>query len=171
MEFSKKNKITFLKVFFYSLVILFIVCTYHENRIIKRELNAQQQQKIQLLEESMDKLSDLQDKLTIITAQQTTANVTVTFYHPQSRGINSDNDPGNTALMLKPVPGRTVALSTSLVRKGWLGKKIYIEGYGIFYCEDRMAPGLEGNRIDICANSLKEAYRKGRVKNVFAATI
>ena len=100
-----------------------------------------------------------------------TAFVTVTGYHPKSRGINSDSNPGMTATMTRPISGRTAALSTSLVRKGWLGKKIYVEGFGVFVCLDRMNVDLEGDRIDLCTGSLKDANKIGRNEDVFVSIV
>ena len=94
--------------------------------------------------------------------------VTVSFYHPASRGINSDNDPTNTAIMVTPTVGRTVAISNELFLLGWLGNKIYIEGYGIFYAEDRMSKSIKGKCLDICVGSKKIAFRQGKKLEVIA---
>jgi len=99
------------------------------------------------------------------------AYVTVTFYHPATGGINTDSDPSMTATMTKPRSGITIAISTSLVKKGWLGRNIYIDGYGMFIAEDRMNIGLKGDRIDVCAPTLAYALKKGRTHNVLACPI
>ncbi len=98
-------------------------------------------------------------------------NVTLTAYHPWSDGINSDGYPQKTATMTTPVVGRTCAISSGLVHKGWLGKKIYIEGMGVFKAEDRMNSSLSGLRIDLCMGSLEEALNFGKKKNILAATL
>ena len=103
--------------------------------------------------------------------QGNTTFVTVSFYHPESGGINSDGRPDKTCTMVKPVPGWTVAISTELVKAGWLGHKIYIEGFGVFEAQDRMATGLPGKKIDICIGSLKEALKEGIYTNVLAVRI
>lgn len=90
-----------------------------------------------------------------------TLNVTVTFYHPDSRGINSDSDPSKTALMVKPIVGKTIAISKELFDLGWLGKKIYIEGFGIRIASDRMNSNVQGKHIDICVASKEEAFKLG----------
>ncbi len=95
-----------------------------------------------------------------------TKDVTVTFYHPDSKGINSDSDPSKTATMTEPVAGRTVAISSELIEAGWLGSKIYIEGIGVFKAEDRMNTKLKGLRIDICVTSYKEAIKRGKLKKL-----
>lgn len=94
--------------------------------------------------------------------------VTVSFYHPASRGINSDSDHTNTAIMVTPIVGRTVAISDELFNLGWLGAKIYINGYGIFVAEDRMDETVKGKCLDICVNSEEEAFRRGRKYNIIA---
>jgi 3D (Asp-Asp-Asp) domain-containing protein len=106
-------------------------------------------------------------KLDIITK----ANVTLTGYHPWSNGINSDGYPWKTATMTMPVAGRTCAISSELVRKGWLGKKIYIEGVGVFQAEDRMNIRLNGLRIDLCMGSLEEALTFGKKENILAINL
>jgi len=97
--------------------------------------------------------------------------VTVTAYHPNSRGINSDAHPNKTALMKKPISGYTLAVSTELVELGWLGKKIYIDGWGVGRATDRMGKSVKGKRIDICAPSLKRAKKFGIKKNVLSIVL
>ncbi len=97
--------------------------------------------------------------------------VTLTGYHPWSNGINSDGYPQKTATMTAPVVGWTCAISSELVHKGWLGKKIYIEGIGVFKAEDRMNSRLNGLRIDLCMGSLEEALNFGKKKNILATTL
>ena len=90
----------------------------------------------------------------------------ITWYHPDSGGINTDGDPKHTATMTTPIAGRTIALSTALVKLGWLGKRIYIEGHGVFMAEDRMNTSIAGYRIDICAPDEAVAFSNGKVHNV-----
>ena len=97
--------------------------------------------------------------------------VTVTAYHPNSRGINSDAHPNKTALMRKPISGYTLAVSTELVELGWLGKKIYIDGWGVGRATDRMGRSVKGKRIDICAPSLKRAKKFGVKKDVLSIVL
>ena len=97
--------------------------------------------------------------------------ITVTAYHPNSRGINSDAHPNKTALMRKPISGYTLAVSTELVELGWLGKKIYIDGWGVGRATDRMGRSIKGKRIDICAPSLKVAKRFGVKKDVLSIVL
>ena len=87
--------------------------------------------------------------------------VTVSFYHPASRGINSDSDCKNTAIMRTPIVGRTAAVSKDLFDIGWFDSKVYIEGFGVFVMEDRMDSTIKGKQIDICVSSKKKALRLG----------
>lgn len=87
--------------------------------------------------------------------------VIVTAYHPPSKGINSDINPRNTALMKKPMPGWTLAVSKDLVDAGWLGKKVYIDGWGVGHATDRMSSKIKGKRIDVCFNTLRNAKQFG----------
>lgn len=97
--------------------------------------------------------------------------VTITFYHPPSGGINSDSDHNKTATMTMPVVGRTIAISDELFENGWLGAKIYIEGYGVFVAEDRMSKTIKGKCIDIVVKSKKEAINLGKVYNINAVLL
>ena len=97
--------------------------------------------------------------------------VTVTSNHPPSRGINSDKDPERVATMKKPVPGYTLAVSDELFNIGWLGKKIYIDGWGVGKATDRMDHTVKDKRIDICAPTLKWAKEFGIKKNVMAVIL
>ena len=97
--------------------------------------------------------------------------VTVTHYSPNDRGINSDSDPTNTATMSKPIPGKTIAISTELVRMGWLGRRIYIENKGMFIASDRLNVNIQGCQVDICVGSEKEAYKLGKKEDVFACVV
>lgn len=99
------------------------------------------------------------------------ANVTLTGYHPWSNGINSDGYPQTTATMTVPIAGWTCAISSELVDRGWLGKKIYIDGIGVFKAEDRMNCNLRGFRIDLCLGSLEQALNFGKKKNVLAINL
>jgi 3D (Asp-Asp-Asp) domain-containing protein len=101
----------------------------------------------------------------------TKAYVTLTGYHPWSNGINSDGYPQKTATMTTPIVGGTCALSSELVHRGWLGKKIYIEGLGVFKAEDRMNTSLNGLRIDLCMGSLEKALNFGKKINIFATIL
>ncbi len=96
------------------------------------------------------------------------ARVTLSFYHPKSKGINSDSDPSTTATMQKVVIGQTAAISNQLVSEGWLYKEIYIKGYGVFRADDKMGHTVKGRHIDIAVASLDEAYRKGKHQNILA---
>ena len=97
--------------------------------------------------------------------------VKVSFYHPASRGINSDSDHTKTATMTKPVVGRTVAISDELITLGWLGCKVYIRGYGVFWTEDKMKHDIIGKQIDICVGSRKQAIKLGIKPGVVAVRL
>ncbi len=96
----------------------------------------------------------------------TLVKVKVTYYCPWVRGTNSDSNPNRTALMTKPKPGYTIAISKALVDKGWLGHKVYVEGFGIGRIEDRMGKSIKGDCIDICVGTKEEAIKKGKRTNI-----
>jgi len=142
--------------------------TLHEELLIeKHRVVALKDTLIFIEEQHRRKVEALKTKY----EQEHQARVMVTFYHPATGGINTDGNPDMTATMTKPRSGITIAISTSLVEKGWLSRRIYIDGYGMFIAEDRMSTELKGNRIDICAPTLAYALKKGRIRNVLACPV
>lgn len=125
---------------------------------------------IDIISNQTETIANLEEKLS------RTQLVKVSFYHPASRGINSDSDPTNTATMRRPTVGRTIAISDELFNDGWLGFKIYIDRHGVFVAEDRMGVDENGNpikgkQIDICVSSEAEAFRLGIRHNVVAVKL
>jgi 3D (Asp-Asp-Asp) domain-containing protein len=88
--------------------------------------------------------------------------VTVTQYHYQK--------PSPTAILEKPVAGWTAAVSRELVHLGWMGRRIYLEGLGVFKVNDVMAESVEGCHVDIYAGSKDKAMKFGKRQSV-AATV
>ena len=76
------------------------------------------------------------------------SHVKFTFYLPKEGSRN-----GLTALGTRATPGRTVAVSRDLAKQGWLGRTVYIPGYGVRLVEDLMDKSIKGNRVDICMAS------------------
>ncbi|MFO7702314.1 MAG: hypothetical protein R6V37_04910 [Psychroflexus maritimus] len=72
-------------------------------------------------------------------------NATVTAYSPSPE--ETDSTPNQTAIMETPVIGYTCAVSRDL--KYLLGKRIYIEGLGVFEVNDVMHKRYE-KRVDLC---------------------
>jgi len=97
--------------------------------------------------------------------------VTLSAYHPPTRGINSDKNPKRTALMRKPKPGWTAACSDELAEMGWMGKKVYLKGYGVWKIEDKMNKSVKGKRLDLCAPTLKLANKFGIESAVLAVIL
>lgn len=100
----------------------------------------------------------------IHTAQNGTffEDVTVTAY--TAREEECDSTPHVTALMEKPVPGRTVAVSRDLMFA--LGKHVYIPGVGVRVVQDLMAPRFT-KRVDVLMPSVKMARTFGvQVKDI-----
>lgn len=95
--------------------------------------------------------------------------VTVTAY-TASRD-ECDEDPGNTAIMTKPVVGWTVAVSRDLLEEGWtFGRKVWIDGVGVREISDVMNEKWSG-RIDVLVGKKKDAKRFGRREGVVAVRI
>ena len=87
--------------------------------------------------------------------------VTVTFYTLSKS--ECDSTPYINALGKQPVIGRDVAVSRDLIYV--LGKRVYIEGFGVRKVTDLMNPRFK-NRVDILVSSKKQARRLGKIKNV-----
>ncbi len=79
-----------------------------------------------------------------------------------------DKDVRNTAIMQPPKPGWTVAVSRDL--KGWLGKRVYIEGFGIQLVNDLMHP-RHVQAVDILVGNVAQAKTVGVQKNVLVTLI
>jgi 3D (Asp-Asp-Asp) domain-containing protein len=89
--------------------------------------------------------------------------VTVTAYNPEED--QCDEDPYVTASMRRVRSG-TVAVSRDLFRQGWVfGRKIRIEGLGIFEINDLMNKRFS-NRIDVFMwdHNQAEAFGKRRAE-------
>lgn len=117
-----------------------------------------------------DNLIKIQKQIEKPTPPSKISKVTLTAYHPNSRGTNSDKNPRKTATMKRPLPGKTLAISTELFSLGWLNKQIYIDGWGVGKATDRMKSTVKGKRIDICFPTLKSAKEFG-IKNDVLAVI
>ena len=97
--------------------------------------------------------------------------IKVTGYHPASGGTNSDSNPLMTATMTPHKAGRTCAISTELVEAGWLGKEIYIEGFGMMIANDRLNKNIKGKQIDLCKGTLEQALAVGVNLDVLATLV
>jgi 3D (Asp-Asp-Asp) domain-containing protein len=87
--------------------------------------------------------------------------VTITAYTARSR--ECDATPNKTAMMIKPRPGRTIAVSRDLFDDGWtFGRSVYIAGLGVFVIEDLMHR-RHTRGIDILMGSAREANKFGKV--------
>lgn len=151
-------KINKLSVFAISTYVVFVLASVKfENQIIgiKNELKTVKEE-LQQIKQSLP-----------VNYQK----VTLTAYHPPSKGINADKDPNSTATMTRPIPGRTLAISKPLVKLGWLGKQIYIEGWGVGRATDRMGASIKDVRIDVCAPSLQYAKQFGIKRDVLAVVL
>lgn len=87
--------------------------------------------------------------------------VTLTAYTARSR--ECDETPEVTAMMVRPRPGRTIAVSRDLFDDGWtFGRSVYIAGLGVFVVEDLMHR-RHTQRIDILMGSVHEARQFGKI--------
>lgn len=87
--------------------------------------------------------------------------VTLTAYTARSR--ECDETPHVTAMMVKPRPGRTIAVSRDLFDDGWtFGRSVYIAGLGVYVIEDLMHK-RHTQRIDILMGTVREANKFGKI--------
>ena len=130
---------------------------YVDNSTIESELKYYKEYS-QDLEKCLGILLDLYKKLKIV-------EVDISCY---TNNVNEcDKDPNTTAINERPIPGRTCAVSRDLMYM--LGKKIYIEGLGVFKVNGEIrANDLMNKRysktIDICGPSKKWCKKFGRKK-------
>ncbi len=88
-------------------------------------------------------------------------NVTVTAY--TARPQETNNDPGNTSLMEKPIPGWTIATSRDL--SYMKGKRVWVEGHGVKKVNDTMNIRYE-ERIDVLVGNVQQAREIGIQEDV-----
>jgi len=172
------RKITLLEIITGIILLTIIIFLIIEN--VKRT-NENTNKSITSLTELQNKLQNINQELSQIRQQIEKANehfsktnhqkVTITAYHPPSKGINSDKTPNRTATMKRPIAGYTLAISDELFEMGWLGKRIYIDGWGVGKATDRMKSTVQGKRIDICAPTLKAAKKIGIRANILAVVL
>ena len=87
--------------------------------------------------------------------------VELTAYTARPEETNWDYT--NTAIMQEPIPGWTVAVSQDL--KYLLGKRVYIEGFGVRYVNDLMNVRYT-KRVDILVGDLGKARKIGLQKDI-----
>ena len=85
---------------------------------------------------------------------------TITAYTAHKSETN--NNPQLTAIMEKPIPGGTCAVSREFMH--WLGSRIYIERIGVRRVNDLMNKRFT-NRIDLCVPTKKDAKKFGKQKH------
>lgn len=101
----------------------------------------------------IDEIQDAfeQEKLT-----WTKLSLRITAYTPSKDETN--DDPNNTAIMERPIPGRTCAVSRDLLHL--LGKDIYIEDFGVRRVNDLMNARYEKS-IDLLVGNKSYAKQIG----------
>ena len=174
MEKSEFIPATIITLFLIIVVFIVVVVggdilsnSYNSIKDEVKQIKTMQKQIANIDKNTNEKLNNIETELNQLkNSNSRIVKVTVTFYCPAARGINSDSDHTKTATMTKPISGYTVAISKSLFEKGWLGCKIYVEGEGIFKIEDRMDKSIKGDCIDICIGTKKEALKKGKLYNI-----
>lgn len=164
-----KYHIIFILVLFTALSVYFMKAINTKNQEINQLTQTMADYNF-IISNQLVTITILEKQLSQTQLSQTQI-VKISFYHPKSRGINSDKNPNRTATMTRPIVGRTVAISNDLFNAGWLGSKIYINGFGVFKAEDRMSPNISGKQIDICVASRKRAMKLGIKHNIIAVKL
>ena len=130
------------------------------------ELNTQYSTEIKLLKQAnIELLNKLQLLENLMYTVQTNALVTLTHYSADT--YQTDNTPTITAFMVKVRIGY-IAVSRDLFKRGWTpGRKVYIEGKGVYIIADLMNK-RKGNWVDIFTNSDSDAKKAGIERGVVA---
>lgn len=114
--------------------------------------------KVVMLERELKNLKD-------VMSMQDVKKLTITAYSPTK--IETDDTPLITASMNKVRHG-IVAVSRDLFEQGWtFGKKVYIEGLGIFTIDDLMNKRFK-NRVDVFMWDSKKALKFGKKERTVA---
>lgn len=148
-------------------ILIIVFMLFSISYLIKKDnqvIEYLQEKNIELQNEKfilLDKIHSLQKtNARIIEAKINNANrindVKITAYSANER--QTDSTPNETALLDKPIPGWTCAVSRDLIHL--LGRKIYIEGRGIFLVNDVMN-SRHKKRIDICLGTEERAFAFG----------
>lgn len=85
-----------------------------------------------------------------------------------ARPEETNEDVERTAIMETPVPGLTVAVSRDLKR--WLGKRVYVKGFGVRLVSDLMHPRHEKS-IDLLVEDVATATEIGVKHDVLVTLI
>ncbi len=85
-----------------------------------------------------------------------------------ARPEEGNEDVNSTAVMTTPVPGLTAAVSRDL--KGWLGKRVYVKGFGVRLVSDLMHPRHEKS-IDLLVEDVDTATEIGVKHDVLVTLI
>lgn len=80
-----------------------------------------------------------------------------------NRVQETNEDPGNTATMERPVVGGTCAVSRDLMH--WLGGRVYIEGIGVRRVNDLMHSRFEQS-LDLFMGTVEEAREFGKQRKM-----
>jgi len=125
----------------------------------KQEIIAEYEELIEATREVKRQLkAENESLLLVVSAYRLSTTYNVTMYGYTAREKETNNDPTNTAIMEKPIPGWTIAVSHDL--KFLLGKRVYIPGRGVFYANDLMNE-RHTMSIDILFGTVEEAKRFG----------
>lgn len=136
-------------------VLAFVMIPYTINTLVKEQRTSREFTE-KLLEGILIGLN--------LEAHSRTQSVTLTAY---AKYTNSNE---LTAIGKKPIAGQTIAISDDLIMKGWLGRKIYIRGFGVFKATDVMG-GYNKQWIDIYMPNRKQAERFGIKLDVTACVL
>ena len=143
----------------YALYLILIVIGFSLLLISSNNLIVRQKEEIQTLNKTNTTLEKHVEYLENALKESRIIDATVTAYSP--REDETDTDPLITASM-QPVREGTVAVSRDLFYAGWVfGRRVYIEGHGIFIITDLMHERKK-QQIDIFRFSTKKAMKFGR---------
>ncbi|WP_052813200.1 3D domain-containing protein [Desulfonatronum thioautotrophicum] len=150
-----------------------------EIHILKMILRGYRESRISVREETSYKTASLATELATVLNENRTLRQMVDTYRDANthrlrltaytaRPEECNDDIENTAIMQSPVPGWTVAVSRDL--KGWLGKRVYIEGFGVRLVNDLMNARY-ANAIDVLVPDVPTAKKIGVRRNILVTLV
>lgn len=152
-------------LFFMAIIFLYNFNAYHQNRYEEME------NKFIATKEKLNKTYGELDNIKVENMflsvenraykMENMWNVEMTAYTARPEETNSD--PGNTAIMEKPKPGWSIAVSQDL--HFLLGKRVYIKGLGVRYVNDLMNKRYS-KRVDVLVDTVDKAKEIGLKDNV-----
>lgn len=153
------KKITLM---FFVVFLAFLVFNYNFIMYLDSSLS-EKSKEIEDLQPKVDELKRENKSLKLVVESyksNSTYTVDISSYTASENETNSR--PDQTSMMESPISGWTIAVSNDL--KHLLGKRVYVEGFGVRRVNDLMN-NRYNSRVDILVGTKKKAREIGVLKN------